>query len=93
MIPPIPNPAWLPSLPPSIIQRLMTYDPGKTVNHSGTDPDKGMKTRPYLKMVAAALFLLLAVVFFIARSGSHSAPPIKSGTTSSGESQPATAPQ
>ncbi len=76
-----------------MIKRLMTYNPSKTVNNSGTDPDKGMKTRPYLKMVVVALFLLLAMVFFIARSGSHSAPPIKSGTTSSGGSKPATAPQ
>lgn len=80
-------------LSPTIIKLHMTYDPGKTVDHSGTDPDKGMQTRPYLKMVLVALFVLLAIAFFIARSGSKSAPPIKSGTTSSGESKPATAPQ
>lgn len=71
----------------------MSYNPAKTVDNSGTDPDKGLKTRPFLKMVLVALLVLLAAVFVIARVGSRSAPPIKSGTTSAGESHPATAPQ
>ena len=71
----------------------MNYNPGKTVDHPATDPDKGMKTRPYLKMIIAALFVLLLVVFLLARSGSRSAPITKTGTTTSGESSPSTAPQ
>ena len=71
----------------------MTYDPGKTVDHAGTDPDKGMKTKPYLKMVMLALIVLLGVVFMIARLGSRSSPSTKPATTSAGENHPSTAPQ
>ncbi len=62
----------------------MTVDPRHTVDNSGTDPDKGMKTRPYLKLVLGALLLLLLAVFLFARLGSRSGPPIKPATTSSG---------
>ncbi len=71
----------------------MTYNPGKTVNHAGTDPDKGLKTRPYLKVLLVAVLVILVVAFIFARLGSRSAPRVGPGTTSSGESHPATAPQ
>ncbi len=67
----------------------MTYDPRKTVDHPGTDPDKGMKTRPYLKLLLVALIALLVIALVIARVGSKSGPPVKPATTSSDKPNPA----
>lgn len=67
----------------------MTFDPRKTVDHPGTDPDKGMKTRPYLQLVLAAMVILLVAAFLFARLGSRSGPPTKPTPTSSGTPSPA----
>jgi hypothetical protein len=45
---------------------MCALDPRDTVNHPGTDPNKGMNTRSYLLWVVGALVVLLIVLFFVA---------------------------
>ena len=66
----------------------MSTDPSKTVENSGTDPDKGMKTRPYLVSVLIALVVILLVVFLIAHGSADKFKGRKAIDPTSGKSSP-----
>ena len=64
---------------------MSAMDPRKTVDNQGTDPNKGLNTRTFLISVVVALFVLLLVLFFVARrSGSKMTPPRDTRQTSLG---------
>lgn len=53
----------------------MSTNPKNTVDHPGTDPNKGLNVRTFSIAVATALVVLLALCFFIVRSRSAAASP------------------
>lgn len=44
-----------------------TLDPRKTADVPGTDPNKGLNTRKFLMAVIAALFVLMVILFVVAK--------------------------
>ena len=40
----------------------MNVDPRDTVDHAGTNPNRGMRTQPYMISILVALVLLLVVL-------------------------------
>ena len=64
----------------------MSVDPSDTSNAPGTNPNRGMNTRPYLVALLVAIILLGLALFFV-RSASHAAPSPKTGTTTTTPAQ------
>ncbi len=65
---------------------MSQIDPGNTVNSSGTDPDKGMKTKPFLVAVLVALVVLLLIIVAFVHKSSTSITPQRDAKP--GSSQP-----
>ncbi len=65
----------------------MSVDPSDTSNAPGTNPNRGMNTRPYLVALLVAIIILLGLALFFVRSASHAAPSPKTGTTTTTPAQ------
>lgn len=53
---------------------MSNFDPRKTVDTPGTNPNRGMNTPTYMIALLAALVLLLGPLFFTRKSGPALAP-------------------
>ena len=67
----------------------MSYDPRDTRETPGTNPNRGMKTQPYMVAILIAIVVLLvtALAFILLHRGSSIAPHAAPATTS-GSSSP-----
>ena len=53
----------------------MSTHPNQTADHSGNDPNKGLNVKTFSIAVITALFVLLLIGFFVARSKTGAASP------------------
>ena len=69
----------------------MNLDPRDTVDTAATNPNRGMRTRPYMLIVIVALVLLLliALVFIFVRRGTSTPQSSPGAPTTSRFSEPA----
>ncbi len=54
---------------------MSSIDPRNTIDNSGTDPNKGLRTRPFLiAVIVAVVVLLLVIIVFVHRSSTAITP-------------------
>lgn len=64
-----------PSHPATHLNTMSSIDPRNTIDNSGTDPNKGLRTRPFLiAVIVAVVVLLLVIIVFVHRSSTAITP-------------------
>ena len=61
----------------------MSIDPRETVNTPSTNPNRGMRTQPYMIIIIATVLILMVVAFFVLHHAAGGVNPQHSGSSTS----------